>query len=153
MADQLITGTTLIEDRRSSVGEIWSCAGCHFDPVNPATDVHMKGLDAGANIYGAGIASGNDQVWVANVNLPNGVKVTRAIVWVFNGGTVATWSLRRRQLTATTATSEILATADENVEDTSILYDIIDNNTYAYFFHILDVDANVNINGARIVYE
>ena len=153
MADTLLKGTTLIEDKRGERGFVWSCAGSNFLP-------HRMGLTNGRKVaYGgeAGfgtpdaavvVAGENGTVFLAPVFIPHGSTVKSAIVY----GNISdeTWILKRAPLT--TAVGETMANANLNTVDSSITSDEIDNNTYCYFFETSSLDDSNEIRGAKITY-
>ena len=140
MADQLITGTTLIEDRRSGTGIIWSCSGINFT-ANPANTWTYSGGD---------FASTDTLFAKAPVTLPNGVIVTAVIVNCSVSD--ETWTLNR-SLRNAASSSEALATANMNTEDITISNEIIDNDTYRYWLETSSIDTGDTIFGARIKYK
>ena len=145
MADQLITGTTLIEDKRTGVsfGKIWSCSGANFISGEPDTDdiIIESGTVFEANVNGIFAQ--------APVSLPNGAIITGVIVY----GSISdeTWFLSRIKLSDRTIVQ--MATAAFNTEDTSITNPTVDNSLYGYGFHTSGIDATDEIWGARIIYE
>ena len=145
MADQLITGTTLIEDKRSERGEVLSIAGIGFKAFRPHVDEVAYNPSGGGNVQ----VSAATVTLLANVQLPHGVKITNAVVY----GSEATdsWTLYRSPLTS--ATGEAMATAMINAEDDSITAETVDNNNYKYSIITNAVTAGEHIFGARIKYE
>ena len=150
MADTLIRGTTIIEDKRTEKGEVWSCAGNNFKGTSPEVDnIAYINLDTGKVL-----GQENDNTLIAPVSLPNGATITAAIVY---GNAAAasgiTWTLYRVNISSDSGGS--LASASVNTEDTSISDAVIDNNTFAYFISTGtdEFDNNDEIHGARIKYE
>ena len=138
MADTLIQGTTIIEDKRTGVGEYWSVPGSAFRTDSAATYDDDE----------EGVMDMNTGNWVwCPVNLPHGVTVKKVIVY---GSGAETWYLYRKTLDATTG-KETMATAAIDTEDSSITSDVIDNASYAYWL-ALSAAGNTTINGARIIY-
>lgn len=145
MADQLLTGTTLIEDkRRTDFGLIWSCTGSDFTTITPdVDDVNYGNNSITANADGITIKGGN-------VHLPNGSVVTSVTMYGNAGASAETWTLARKTLA--TGTEADLATAAINTEDTSISNATIDNSNYSYSFSTTTIDTGDSIYGAKIVY-
>jgi hypothetical protein len=142
MADTLITGTTLIEDKRREFGGVWSCTGLHFR----ATDGGLNSMDNGS----AYVSSTGDFL-AAAVFLPHGAKITGVVVYGVDEDAVG-WELHRKITNA--GSQELMATAAINIEDKSILNETVDNSTYSYF---LISAAALNsggdrFTGARITY-
>ncbi len=146
MADTLILGTTIIEDKRSEKGEIWSCKGVGFLTDSPDID------NITFNADGITALSANAAVtYFREVELPNGVTVTKVIV--YGSDTADTWELKRAPI-ASAASAEVLASGVIDTEDTSISFPIINNDTYGYFFRVAGLSATSDqIRGARIIYE
>lgn len=146
MADQLLTGTTLIEDTRKDFGRVWSIPGIAFTAAEPDVDDIAADGDRGN-----WVATGTTTDFLAPVNLPHGVKVKSVIV---TGTDVTdTWFLRRMTLSSLPSGVENLATAALNTEDTVISNDVIDNISYAYFLFVGIADAGDRLWGARIIYD
>ena len=144
MADQLITGTTLIEDKRASgtSGLIWSCPGTNFVTSSVTAD-------GAYNPDGDITAQDAAVVFFAPVFLPNGATITKVVV--FGSDTAETWTLSRRVM-STNGSGESMASAVIGTEDTSITEPIVDNSTYAYFLTTSSMETNDEVNGARIIY-
>ena len=139
MADTLILGTTIIEDKRRGIGEAWSIPGAAFLPDSAASFDHDE----------EGILDINTgQHTTAPVMLQNGVTITGVIV--HGSRTAGTWFLYRSTLDASTG-KETMATANIDTEDTSITNPIIDNNTYKYWLQY-ESDGADTVNGARIKF-
>ncbi len=139
MADQLITGTTLIEDKRNTeFGKIWSCAGINF-----SGDATAANYDSNGNV----IASGGTPRLTAPVSLPHGAVITHVVVYT-TGAFAANWELKRVDHTGT---STILASAAANSEDSTITNPTVDNENYQYFIFNTD-PSNATVHGARIKY-
>ncbi len=148
MADTLIQGTTIIEDKRSARGEIWSCPGNNFQALSPDS-FDMTYLNASDVATGVAETTGAGINLVAAVFLPNGVTITGVIT--YSDVSTESWTLKR--INISTGVAEILATASLNTEDTSITSSTVDNDTYAYLIGIEPMDASDEIWGARIKYE
>ena len=110
---------------------------------------------AGANRVNVGISGvggmlnselGRTASFYAGVSLPNGATITGVIVY----GTFKVWELRRSKLSDVTGGT--IATADDDVEDTTITTPIIDNESYCYIFRVVNLEVNEHIYGARITY-
>ncbi len=148
MADTLITGTTLIEDKRSAIsGRVWSCAGQVFRPsTDTVTFLNATGVDLFLENNDAG-----DRMFHAAVHLPHGAKVTAVIVHGDDATDV--WSLRRNPINeGLAASTSVMATSTMGTEDTSITDDIIDNNTYCYSLLVI-LAQNKEVDGARIRFD
>jgi len=148
MADTLISGTTIIEDTRKGKGEIWSCTGNGFISVD-STSVYSLAGDAG----GALKAGSDNDYYVKDIHLPNGVTITTAVVY----GSGATWALKRAIINSQNdVDSAVLAGANLGTEDETVLSGIVDNEHYKYYFFVANnddtFDTNDEINGARIKY-
>jgi hypothetical protein len=145
MADTLITGTTIIEDKRSEKGEIWSCSGANFKAVNPEVADVDYDADNGRLLVHAATR------FIAPVFLPQGATVTAAEMFGIFAGTEQ-WTLFRTILTA--ANEDNMASADMNTEDKVIENAIIDNDSYSYTIGTTTLAATPDtILGARIKYE
>lgn len=146
MADQLITGTTLIEDKRKESGKVWSCLGANFKAKHPDTDdvTYADGDDGDITTSGAGISL------LAPVQLPDKAKVEKVIVYA--NVSTENWYLIKVKLTGGVATTS-MASALLNTEDTTITEDVIDNSNYGYFLLTDGMDAADKIYGARIIYD
>ena len=147
MADQLITGTTLIEDKRTGTGLVWSTPGVSFKPAAPQGDVVTNSITVGSAASAA-----TDLEFVCPVELPNGATVTGAIVYG-NAAAIAgiTWTLFRVDHTVSAAA---MASAAVGTEDTTISNEVINNNDFFYFFSCAsnEWDDGDTIHGARIIY-
>ena len=146
MADQLITGTTLIEDKRSEKGEIWSISGSAFIPNEP--DVDDVSYDN--NSWGE-VTANTDNIWFnCPVNLPQGAIITSVIIYGNAAATAETYTLLRNGFAAQTA--ETLATGNIGTPNTTISNATIDNNSYHYWIRTSTIDTNDIIYGAIIKY-
>ncbi len=144
MADQLITGTTLIEDKRSGRGEIWSIPGIAFTGQDPETNPINYGND-GTIVHGAGALD-----VIAPVNIPNGATIKKVVVYASVSD--LTWALERYEIDG--ASSQVtMATAVTNTEDTTIVNSTINNENFRYHLWIDNLDADSIVYGARITYE
>jgi hypothetical protein len=146
MADQLISGTTLIEDKRRAVSEVWSCGGSNFIPQANSTQAVEYGGDNGDGLQNKD--GGTINVF-AYVTLPNGVEVTGAIVY---GNGVETWTLKRSAID-NSASEETMATAAIDTEDITISNETINNSSYRYFLEVTNLADDGYIHGARIKYK
>jgi hypothetical protein len=122
----------------------WSCAGVHFDGVNPASDAIQKMQDGSVGANADGIE------FIVNVDLPDGATVVGVEVFGNAAASAETWTLNRIALAD--ATNVTLATANINTEDTSIDNATVDNSTYSYYFYTSSLDTDDSIYGARITY-
>ena len=147
MADTLIQGTTIIEDKRSGKGEILSIPGHAFKGTNPDTDSIAV---TGVMFVSALIMGANGIKLVVPISLPNGVTIKKVIVY----GSVSdeTWRLTRAGLNGGTPES-IMATANLNTEDQTIIDPTINNDDFSYTLACLNLDQNDVLNSARIIYE
>ena len=84
------------------------------------------------------------------VELPHGAIVTGAIVTGDAASQDDSWTLKRSPIG--TATTETLATANINTEDTTISNATIDNNTYRYYFVTTELANGDDLFGAKITY-
>lgn len=192
MADQLITGTTLVEKESRSIGDIpvggiiewddtygnlpdgfvladgetindplssWNgtaapnhntqyltISGLSFAPLLPSTQVWTHNGVYGRYTDSAGTGAS------ADVNLPDKAVVTAVVVYGSNSAEAL--QLLRKDITASTTTSELTALTNMNTEQTTVTNATVDNNNYAYF---ITTGANAltagdNIYGARITY-
>ncbi len=144
MADQLLTGTTLIEDKRSEKGTVWSTTGAGWMATNTNDDDIAVDSNGTFTNQGAG-----DIEVVCPTDLPNGAKITSVIVY---GDTAnPTWTFKRQLSSA--GTSETLATASMNTADTTIGEPTINNSSYGYWIDIANLSQNEVIYGVRIEYD
>ena len=125
MADQLITGTTLIEEKRSATGLVLSIHGAQFTTGNPDID-DISISDNAIQATGSGIR------FLAHINLPNGAKITEIIVYGNVGAQAETWELRRAGRAAELST---MATANIGTADTSISTPVVNN---VYFIYLIE---------------
>lgn len=145
MADQLISGTTLIEDKRTTEGEIWSCSGSNFHGSNP--DVDDLDVDS-TNGQMRDVGGGNSLL--APVNLPHGVTITAVVVYGDAGSEDVTFTLFRNDHFG--SNSDTIGSAFVNTEDRSLSNDKVDNLNYSYNIRLNATAANDDIYGARIIY-
>lgn len=148
MADQLISGTTLIEDKRGERGNVWSTSGISFIPANPAADSVLYDL-AGD---GSATSQSADLEFKCPVELPHGVTVNNVVVYGDAASAAGiTWTLDRVDHTGT---ETVMASAAVNTEDTTISNEVINNDDFFYFLSsgLNEWDANDRIFGARIKY-
>ncbi len=148
MADILIQGTTIIEDKRRESGRIWSVTGAAWTGSNPASNALTFN-----NANGEMTATSDDENPVCSVNLPNGSIINNVVVYGDAAAAAGvTWSLVRIDHSGG---SETLASASVNTEDTSISNEIVNNDAYAYLivFGANQFDTSDTIYGARIRYE
>ncbi len=118
----------------------WSASGDTSLPVNESMNLARANGKATIGASGGNI--------VIPVNLPNGAVVTGAVV--YSNVTDDNWSLHRVDLDA--GTSQTLATAALNTEDTSIDNATVDNSTYSYDLRVFNLDNTNEIYSARITY-
>jgi len=147
MADQLITGTTLIEDKRSEKGEVWSATGVDFIAI----DISLDDVNYDNSLWGEAVAVGSGIVFNCAVHLPNGATITSIKVFGNVGATAETYTLLRNNFAAGTA--ETLATANIGTEDTTISSAVINNEDFHYFIRTSSLDTTDTIYGAVIKYE
>ncbi len=141
----LLTGRTEIDTvNKINAGLVWSCTGMNFFTHDPDDVEWNWGDPEFANL----IVLGTSVFCQANVNLPNGATITKAIV--YGSESNESWTLYRAALN--TGTVGTMATAAFDTEDTTVSNATIDNNTYGYFFRSTSLDANDEIRGARITY-
>lgn len=121
----------------------WSCPGVAFTAADhdPTPDFYS---------YSQEVAYANDDhiTFVAPVTLPHGAVVTAVLV--FGNVTDETYLLRRVPIVG--GSSDTLADANINTEDTNISNATIDNLNYVYFFSTSTLDNSDTISGARITY-
>lgn len=122
----------------------WSCAGVHFDALEPDVDDILKYTDGYIK------ASVNNIYFVANINLPDGARVTGAEVFGDEAASAETWSIRR--ITLASGATDTMGGANIGTEDTSISYAVVNNSLYAYIFYTSSLDTDDTIYGARIAY-
>ena len=148
MADTLIQGTTIIEDKRTSKNVVWSVSGAAFTTSNPYTDNITK-----SETLGFIRADAADIDLLLPVTLPNGVTLQGIIVYG-NAAAIAgiTWTLFRLNRVGGAST---MATAAIGTEDTSITNEIIDNHNFSYMIGCgsNEFDTNDEIYGAKITYK
>ena len=144
MADQLITGTTLIEDKRTGTSNILAVNANNF-----VTDDFDEASQSWTRSGGALTADVNGMTFRCPINLPNGAIVTAAICW----GTVTdeSWTLSR-YANDTGGAGEALASANLDTEDTTISNATINNNDYSYSISTSSLDATDTLHGGRITY-
>lgn len=149
MADTLIQGTTIIEDKRSDKGEVWSASGTLFTTENPDVNDYSYGTTDGGII-----ADADNLRFFCPVNLPQGVTITKVIVQG-NAAAIAgiTWTLRKIEKAG--STNATIATAAVGTEDNTITEPVVDNNNFTYFIGCgaNEFDINDKIFGAQITYE
>jgi len=132
-------GTAWVE--KATKTEYWTCTGAEWNTENPPSNPRIIDSDE-ARI----ISKADNVVFVKDVYLPNGAVVTGAVVY---GSAGEIWTLHRKDLTSDNFAD--LATANTNVEDTTISNSTIDNEHYAYWFSVL-LNNNEMIHSARIKY-
>ena len=91
-------GTRKVPATVETVGtKYWSAPGAEFIPYNPDTDsVHLSSI-------GVATTDGNGIQWICAVHLPQGAKITSAVV---NGSdSTQTWNLMRNTHSGTEAFS------------------------------------------------
>lgn len=148
MADTLLKGTTLIEDKRTGSSLVWSCSGAAFHARSP--DIDDIRISGGG--LGEAVTTGNTISLIASVNLPDGATVTSIVV---HGDAAAeageTYTFSRVNMVAATA-SDLVSTTSIGTEATSISNAIIDNSTFGYFIQTSTMDAADTLHGAIIKY-
>lgn len=95
-------------------------------------------------------ASADVIIAICPVNLPQGVTVTKVIVYGDAAATAETYTLQRIALTD--GSQSAMGTANIGTEDTSISNATIDNNTYCYCINTSSIDTGDTIYGARIIF-
>ena len=144
MADQLITGTTLIEDKRHEFGKVWSAIGKQFDFGNSSDTYEGDwGILISKNPAAGGMA-------ICGVNLPDGSEVKSFIV--YGSENDLTCNLKRHQL-STRSTEDTMASANMNTADETISNERINNHLYSYYIEVEEMAATDEIWGAKIVYD
>jgi len=185
MADQLLTGTTLVEKESRSAGDITIGGIIEFDDtysnvpdgfnlcdgstindsrsayngvavpdlntdyltVAGASFTELSNTSATVSWDASGtLLSGDAGEAVATIQIPNGSKVTGAVL--YGSSATPTWLLKRKTLSGGAVST--MATANNNTEDTTISNETIDNDTYTYVFSCSHSDSNIY--GARITY-
>ena len=146
MADQLITGTTLIEDKRAERGNVWSCLGTAFRSTTP--DVTDHSYDSTGTLTNN--EAGDTPFQAAVIGIPNGSKITSVVVYG-DDATDSYWL--QRILLTDGATSDVLATANINTTDITLSNEVVEQNSYAYLLGTDGLSAGKKIFGARIIYE
>ena len=86
---------------------------------------------------------------MANVELPHGAVVTKAVVYGANSD--ETYTLYRNTINSQTGFTA-MASAAVGTEDTSIASATIDNNLYKYYLYIGGSESGDSIRSARITY-
>ena len=142
MADTLIQGTTIIEDKRSEKGQVWSAPGTAFlvqgnNEVVDRGSVTLSVTDNGTALF-------------LPVYLPNGVSITSVIVHGNAAATAETYTLRK---VSTTGALTTIGTANIGTADTTLSDNIIDNANFSYNIDTSTLDLNDAIFGAIIKYE
>ena len=156
MADQLITGTTLIEDKRGEFGKIISISAASF--TNEGDDAETFGPVHYNTTYTSFAASLPTPLSIdalyASIQVPNGYTVIEAIVYgQATNGTSPTWALYRQKLSSATAPQE-MASGNCGTGDYSISFNKVDNSEYAYYFKFTKGNGDEQrVYGARIKYE
>jgi len=150
MADTLIQGTTIIEDKRSEKGEVWSCAGSDFNGSTPDTDdITLSSGDDGSLL-----ASADGITCLKGVNIPNGATIKEVVVYGDAAASAETYFLYRRSIdSGIGAGATIMATANIGTVDEIINKPIINNEDFCYWLQTTSIDTGDEIWGARIKYE
>ena len=91
-------------------------------------------------------SSFGNQYGYASVSLPQGAKVTAAVVY---GSSTDSWFLERITLSSSSTSS--MAGGGIGAEDTTVNNETIDNSTYAYYFGAM-CDSGLDIYSARVTY-
>jgi len=122
----------------------WSCPGVAFQTDNDSTRNCQRGAD------GSMVALADGIPFILGVNLPDGATVTGVVVYGNDAAQDETWVMHRVTLDGTT--TDDMATAAIDTEDTSISYPVIDNSQYCYLIYTSTLDTNDAIYGARIIF-
>ena len=145
MADQLISGTTIIENKRTEKGEVWSCSAQAWQTARENDDVE-KDDNRNQLVWSATAGS---TIAAVDVQLPNGATITSCVV--YGSDTGLTWTLYRDLITLA-ASADTLATANVGTEDTTISNAVIDNHNYCYWIVVSGLTSD-SLYGARVKYE
>ncbi|GAI86245.1 unnamed protein product, partial [marine sediment metagenome] len=142
----IVATETWVDDKYGkTVGTLyWSCAGVHFDAIEPSGMLVVKNLAGYIYMEQDGVSL------VANVDLLNGATITKVVVYGNAAASAESWSLGRMLLT--TGTRTLLADGFINTEDDSITDPVVDNSLYAYQIRTTSLDQDDQVNGARITY-
>ena len=141
MADTLIQGTTIIEDKRTGVAEVWSATGSAFH-----TDNNSRTFGTGVDDNGVYNPAAADQP-VLSVTLPDGVTIDEVIV--YGSDSADTWKLYEVILNVSATPTEI-AGATLNTTDSSTTK--VNNTEKGYFLQVAGLAATAFVYGARIKY-
>ena len=146
MADQLITGTTLIEDKRSERGEVYSINASQWRPQESESDDVTVGVTSIT-------ANGNGITFRCPINLPQGAKIISVIIYG-NAGAVAgeTFVLDRLNKDSET-TTVVAANTSFGTEQATIVEGTINNNDFTYALSSSSLDITDAIFGGVIKYE
>lgn len=125
-------------------GLYWSCAGVHFDALNPAINLVTK------SAYGYIRADADGISFLGSVNLPHGCTVSGCIVYGNDAAASESWYLNR--VTLLDGTYSIMAQQSINTEDITITNPVINNSLYVYYLETTSFDTDDLIYGALIVY-
>ena len=127
---------------------VWSCSAHNFKAANQAVGADLYTYTEG---YGSEVEAEEADVRMrAPVFLPHGAVITAAKVYGDASAAAEFWKLVRAPLN--TGAYEDIASADINVEDTSISNATVDNSVYCYYFTGSRLDNTDIIYGARIIY-
>jgi len=133
-------GNTLNATGSGGGTSYWSCSGVAF--IDEDVD-EVNSYDASN-----GVMKRMSGEVAASVTLPHGATVTGCVVYCDTS--TDTWWLYRAEINSNTA-GTIMATANNNTEDTSISNSVVDNQTYKYWIRGEYTDQD-DYRGARITY-
>jgi len=141
MADNLITGTTILE-KESKTLKTLSISPADFVSENPdSDDVTIRTNRATDNAGGATFNTG--------IFLPQGAVVISCIMYGNAGAADEDWALTRSPFDGTT---ETMGTAGIKDADIDIDYGTIDNDNYTYSIGTSALGNGDEIYGVKIVY-
>lgn len=136
----VVAGAVSLKNKTS----YWSCPGCAFMCITPATDDIYIDADNGVFI----VLSGTNVGASGPVALPNGAVVTSVTV---KGDGTWNWYLFRDTLKSTGA-PVTMASGTRDSTDNTIASATINNQTYKYWFEIFPLDTDEIVDGAGITY-
>ena len=121
----------------------------HVMAVGPASFNRVITGDS-LQLYGYASVSGSDDLYnFAPVNLPDGATVTNAIVYASDA--LLKWKLMRTLVTDASF-SDMTAETATNINAQVSSGDVIDNELYAYYLYVYNIDAGKIVYGAQIAY-
>jgi hypothetical protein len=131
---------TIIRD----VGKVIAVHPAQFTPVLPDTDdVYVS--EIGEKI----MASADNITFVCPLTLPDGAKITSAIVRGNSAASAETWALVK--FTRASGGTVTIASGNINTRDSSITEPVIDNADSSYCFTTSSLDTNDEIHGGKIM--